>query len=328
MANPPGIVSTQDLSDLFRGYGASFGPMAEVSDPIEEQLAYVVQGEGQEMTIPFVPVSNAPKKRNPGEERPHTDATEEYKAVIKHFPVYPASVRQLYDTIMSSRSQFDMFAGMLAEMIATAPGVWRELLAETMNLARIGTLKAYSGGNFISQTLPVNPVKPGLGTQSNYLPNTNLDKAGATAGLRLMDNMKGHDGRRLNRSKRKLRMVVPNQSLYQQACETWTAEFIAQAVGAFAAAVIKNQLARYEVEVVLFPELDDFSNKASYLLDVTSPRARAFAVSKVRNITPYYSGLIPSDEVRRKHLSIEAGYDAFGGAGVLLPQKVVCFEAP
>lgn len=326
---PKGVISTQDLADLFRSYQAAMGLIADMPDPIEEKLARVfTDAGGQELVIPFMPVSNAPAVRNPGEERPVTDSVEEYKCTIKHVPIYPASVRQLYDVIMSSSMQFGMFRDMLDEFIATAPGIWRELLAKKMNDARTGIEKSYNGQNFISLTHPINPTKV-LGNQSNYLPNTKMDKAGAGAALRLIDNMKGHDGRRLNRaSKRSLVLACPNEDTYGRALEVWTAEYIAQAVGAFSAAVIKNQLAKYEVEVVKFAELDDFSSKASYLLDVTSAKARAFAVSKARNVTAYFSGLIPEDEVRRKFLSVEAGMDAFGGAGVMLHQKVICIEEP
>lgn len=327
MANPRGIVSTQDLADLFRSYLASFGPMAEAPDAIEEELARVIMGDGTEVKIPFMPVSNAPKVRNPGDERGATEASEEYTCVVQHQPIYPDSDRQLYDNVMSSPLQMSLWSDKLAEMIMTAPGVWRELLAETMNKARVGTLKSYNGSNFFSTTHPISPVKA-IGVQSNYLPNTKMDKAGAIAMMKLIHNMKGHDGRRLNRRMRNLVLAVPNEDLQVQAAEVWTADMIAQAIGANAAVAIKNQLARYNVRIKLFPELDDHSSKACYLLDLSSPTQRAFVVSKARNITPYYSGLSPSDEVRRKYLSVEAGYDAYGGAGVMLHQKGVCLEIP
>lgn len=329
---PPQIVSTQDLSDLFRSYQAAFGPIAEMPDPIEEELARIISGEGQQVRIPFSPVANPPKTRENDDERGST-GIEEYYCTIDHRLIYPDSSRVLYDTIMSSRLQFQLFADNLAEMLQTAPGIWRELLASTMDLARTARgaaaqLKSYNGQSFFSTAHPINPTKTALGIQANYLPKTLMDKKGATAAVKLIDNMKGHDGRRINRKMRSLVCVVPNEDLRVRASEVFTAETIAQAIGANAGAAIPNQLQKVGVKVVKLPELSDYSDKASYLLDLTSPTARAFMVSKVRQVTPYYTGLLPEDEVRRKHLSVEAGYDAFGGAGVALHQKAVCIEEP
>lgn len=335
MANPSGIISTQDLADLFRSYITAFGPMAEAPDPIEEQIARVIPGEGQAWRIPLAPVANVAGKHNLGDERGF-QGMEEYFVEGKHVPIYPASTRVPFDVIMSSRLQFQLFSDQLNEMLMTAPAIWRELLAETMDNARVAhtganaspQLRSYNGSFFFSTTHPVDPNDAAKLTQSNYLKNTKIDKAGAVAAFRLLDNMKGHNGQRINRRSRNLVLVVPNRDVYVRAAEVFTAEMIAQAVGANAAVAIKNQVASVGVRILLFPELSDWSDKASYLLDLTSPTARAFIMSKVRQVTPFMAGLVPEDEVRRKYLSIEAGYDAFGGAGVGLHQKAICIEEP
>lgn len=327
MANPAGIVSNQDLSELYRSYVAAFVMMADLPDPIEDRISRVVQGSGQEIAVHFMTTSAAPSVQNLGDERKHINVVERNKATIAHKPIYPPAIRQLYDVIMSSPGEFSMFQNMLQEYVAQGSGIWREMLAKVMNDARLGTLTSYDGVAFFSTVHKVNPTVPALLTQSNYLPNTKMSKAAAIAALQLIDNMKGHDGRRINRGgNRMLRLVVPTEDLRIQAAEVWTAEVIAQAVGANAAVAIKNQLP--SVEIIKFPELADYSTKASYLLDMTSPVNVAFCVSKVRNVTPYFTGLNPSDEVRRVHFSVEAGYDAYGGAGVLMHQKAICIEAP
>lgn len=327
MANPPGIASNQDLSELYRSYVAAFAMVADVPDPIEDRIARVVQGSGQEIAVHFMTTSAAPSVQNLGDERKHVDVVEKYKVTVQHKLIYPPSISQLYDVIMSSPAEFSMFQDMLQEYVAQGAGVWRELLAATMNAARLGTLLSYDGLGFFSPVHKVNPTKPALGTQSNYLQNTKIDKAGAIAAVRLINDMKGHDGRRINRGKnRALKLVVPTEELRVKAAEVWTAEMIAQAIGANAAVAIKNQLRPIEIEE--FAELADYSAKASYLLDMTSPVNTAFCVSKVRNVTPYFTGMSPEDESRRKRFSVEAGFDAFGGAGVLMPQKAICIEEP
>jgi len=326
--NQNGVVSSQDLSDLFRSYLAAFGPISEAPDQIDEEIARVVPGEGERFRIPLAPASNHPAVLDDANPERAYEGMEEYYAEGSHHIIAPKSTRVKYDSVMSSRLQFQLFSDNVMEMLLSAPAIWRDLLAACMNKARLGTLKSYNGTNFFSTTHPVNPVKPEYRTQSNYLPNTRMDKAGAVAAVKLIDNMRGHNNLRINRRMRSLLLVVPNEDLFVRASEVWTADIIAQAVGANAAAAIKNQIARLGVRVLKFPELSDYSDKASYLLDLSSATARAFLISKVRQVTPYYTGLSPEDEVRRKNFAVEAGYDAYGGAAVGLHQKAVCIEEP
>lgn len=321
-----GVISTQDLSDLFRSYIAAFGPIAESPDAIDEEIARVIPGEGASFRIPLAPSANHPSVLDSAEPQRDYEGMEEYYVEGSHKLIAPKSVRALYDSVMSSRLQFQLFSDSVMEMLISAPAIWRNLLAATMDKARRGALKSYNGQGFFSASHPVNPVKPEFKTQSNVVSAPIMDKKVAAAAVKLLDNMKGHNNLRINRNSRRLLLVVPNEDLFIRAQEVWTADMIAQAIGANAAAVIKNQLARLGVSVVKFPELDDYSSKASYLLDVTSSTARPFVISKVRQVTPYYTGLSPEDEVRRKHFAVEAGYDAYGGCSVGLHQKAILIE--
>lgn len=321
-----GVLSTQDLSDLFRSYIAAFGPIAEAPDALDEEIARVIPGEGESFRIPLSPSSNHPEVMDGADPQRDYEGMEEYYCEGKHRLIAPKSTRRLYDSVMSSRLQFQLFSDNVMEMLISAPAIWRNLLAKTMDQARRGVLKSYNGQNFFSLTHPVNPLKPEYKNQANLVQAPLMDKKVAVAAVKLLDNMRGHNNLRINRNSRRLLLVVPNEDLYVRASEIWTADMIAQAIGANAAAVIKNQLARLGVSIVKFPELDDYSSKASYLLDVTSGTERAFLISKVRQVTPYYTGLSPEDEVRRKSFSVEAGYDAYGGAAVGLHQKAVCIE--
>lgn len=317
------------LLDLFQSITAGFGALANRPNPIEEQIARVIEGRGQRTRVKFSPLQNEPKERQSGEPRKKRRKAW-FSVTIDHTALGPDDEFELYDVLASDPDAMRECMDTMLAMIETAPRVWRNLLAKIMGTATAAT--AYNGVAFINTAFPVCPGRSDLGNQGNYLPNTKADKAGYTAVLDKFTRMKGHDGQLLHVGERRLVAVVPNDDLLERSLEVLKSPMVAQAVGANAAVVIPNQkaaAARIQ-DVILFPELAAYSNKQVHIVNVASSISRAYCVSKVRQPTPHLQGLNPNDPSRISTYggTVEWGWDAFGGGGYGLPQEVVVLEEP
>lgn len=320
MANPNGIVSTQDLQTIFTEVSTAMSQMAFDNSTVAEKIAYFHTGaSGSSVEFSYSPVSNAEKDWQEGTARDIADA-QVIKIKVTHIRRGVADERIYIDTL--TQDVYKVLASNFSNIVARSKKMFDRKLATV--IAANGL--AYDGKAMFATDHPVNPNDAALGTYSNLLANTTLDEAGLIAAFDALRQVKGWDGELLNADDGEFVIVVPNERLKNAAMKLINGSFIPAVFGNnTAAAGVSNALVgRAGVEIL--PELNDKGanpTKSWYLLKLSNKVQRPFIVSVARPATFYYSGLDPKEEVRRVYGAISYGYDAFYGCGYGLPQLAV-----
>jgi len=323
MANPAGIISTQDLEVVFTKVSTALTQLQFDYSTVAEKIAWFnTDAKGKFVKFPFSPVSNAPKDWAEGKDRDFNEA-QAFQIEVENKRIAPADELEYMSTL--SYDTYGMLSGKLAAIVARAKKLYDIRLAA--KIAAGQTDLGYDGVSFFNTAHPVNPVNAALGTYSNLLVNTALDEAGVIAGLDKLNLVKGWDGELLCIDGVDT-VIVPNQALKVKAMKLANQEIIATVFGAnTAAAGVGNEL-RGAFNVIMFPELNAYDPKAWYIVRSGSQIQRPFIVSVAQAPVFHYSGLDPNDWVRVVKGAVSYGWDAQMGTGFGLPQLAVKLIEP
>lgn len=320
MANPPGIISTQDLEPVFTKVQTDLANLQFDYTTTAEKIAWFnTSAYGQSVKYPFSPVSNAPKEWPESTNRNYNEA-QVFQIEVTNKRIAPANELEYMSTL--SFDTYGILSGKLAAIVAKAKKIYDIRLA-----AKIAANDAcYDGKAMFATDHPVNPNNAALGTYSNLLANTTLDEAGMVTALDKLNLVKGWDGELLCADGVDT-VIVPNEALRTKALKLANGEIIASVFGNNTAAAGVSNALRGRFDVQLFTELNNYDPKAWYVIRSGSQIQRPFIVSVAQKPVFFYSGLNPSDYVRTEKGAVCYGWDAQIGVGYGLPQLAVkCIE--
>jgi len=321
MANPAGIISTQDLEVAFTKVSTALTQLQFDYTTTAEKIAWFnADAKGKFVKFPFSPVSNAPKDWIEGKDRDFNEA-QAFQVEVENKRIAPADELEYMSTL--SYDTYGILSGKLAAIVARAKKLYDIRLAA--KIAENGL--AYDGKAMFATDHPVNPVNAALGTYSNLLANTTLDEAGVVAGLDKLNLVKGWDGELLCASGADT-IIVPNQALKVKAMKLANEEIIASVFGNNTAAAGVGNALRGAFDVIMFPELNQYDPKAWYIVRSGSQIQRPFVVSIAQAPVFHYSGLDPNDYIRVMKGAVSYGWDAQMGVGYGLPQLAVKLIEP
>lgn len=322
MPPQPQVITNADMTALFTSVSAAFAQIPYNDLGIAQQIAFMNMGaKGEEIKLPFSPVSNAEKVWQFGSPRQRTKP-EIFTATIAHQRYAPDDEMVFVDTL--NGDVYGILSGKMPSVVARAMSIMDRRLA-----AKIGAnpVTTYDNVAFWATTHAVNPARPKLGTFSNLLAGNLLDEAGLIRAFDALDQMKGWDGELLCVGGRRV-VIVPNERLEVAARRILNpGGLIAQPVGAGAAAGVSTVLSN-KADVLLFPHLNAFSTKRWYVAQIVDETLRPFVVSVVRPPEFHYAGTSPDEEIRLEYGAITYGWDCYMEAGFALPQLCIASDEP
>lgn len=248
----------------------------------------------------------------------------------------PPAKREFFDVFNSDL--FGLIKSQLPMMMDRSQILWDWVLAR-----RIVENAAWQGDGipfFTPAATPhqANPFKAGVATFYNDVPVTGIDVPEMRRLLGILENMPGPDGLPLDTDNVEIVALAPTADFEIQLLQVFQAAIAAQPVGANAAAGVSNQLVG-RARVQLFKQLartrqspiyaptgnPQDRTKVGYLFAVPKGEDRPIAVVPNRHPTAYYTGLNGSDHLRARDGAVEFGWDAFGDAKLVLPQRSLRF---
>jgi hypothetical protein len=245
----------------------------------------------------------------------------------------PPAKREFYDVFSSDI--FGLIQSQIPDMMDRAQIVWDVALSR-----KLVENEAWQGDG-ISFFTPAgaphqaNPFKPGVGLFYNDVPITGIDGPEMRRLLGILENMPGPDGLPLDTDNVEIMVLAPTSDMELQLLQVFQAAIAAQTVGTAAASVSNMLVGR--AKVILFkqlartPKVPIFGGKAQdrtqvgYMLAVPKGEGRPVAVVPNRHPTAYYTGLNGSDHLRASSGAVEFGWDAFGAAKLVVPQRALRF---
>lgn len=243
------------------------------------------------------------------------------------------SKREFYDVFSSDL--FGIIRDQMPQLMDRSMILWDLVLANRF----VENAVAYDGLPFFSPAATphqANPFKLGVGTFFNDVPVTGIDIQEMRRLLGILENQPGPDGLPLDTDNVEVIVLAPNTDMEVQLLQVFQAAIAAQPVGANAAASVSNELVG-RAKVVLFKQLARTRNapifggtaqdrlKVGYMLAVPKGEDRPVAVVPARHPTAYYTGLNGSDHLRAREGAVEYGWDAFGEAKLVVPQRALRF---
>lgn len=243
----------------------------------------------------------------------------------------PPAKREFYDVF--SNDQFGVIKDQLPQMLDRGMVLWDLVCAARL----VENAATYDGLPFftpVSAPHQANPFKTGVGVFFNDIPVTGIDIPETRRVLSILESQPGPDGLPLDTDDVEILALAPNTDIEVQLKQVFQAAIAAQPVGANAAASVSNELVG-KAKVVLFKQLfrtrnpPMFGGKAQdrgqvyYLLAVPKGNDRPIAIVPQRHPTPYYTGLNGSDHLRARDGAVEFGWDAFGEAKLVVPQRAI-----
>lgn len=245
----------------------------------------------------------------------------------------PPSKKEYYDVF--NNDLFGVIKDQLPQMMDRALVLWDMVLAEALaaNAAAYDNIAFFTPSTTRHQA---NPFKPGVATFYNDVAVTGIDVPNMRALLGLLMNAPGPDGLPLDTDQVDVIALAPDMDFKFQLDSVFNAAIAAQAVGANAAAGVTNVLTG-AARVELFKQLSRTKTaptfggtaqdrgKVGYLMAVPKGDDRPVAIVPSRNPTAYYTGLNGSDYLRATQGAVEYGWDAFGQAKLIIPQRALRF---
>lgn len=247
----------------------------------------------------------------------------------------PPAKTEMFDVF--NNDNFGVIKDQLPQMMDRSLVLWDRVLAECFAGNAANT--AYDNLPFFSPIgtqHQANPLKPGVATYYNDVPINGIDVPNMTTLLGLLENAPGPDGLPLDTDEVDIIALAPTSAMKFQLNQAFQGAIAAQAVGANAAAGVSNPLVG-AAKVVLFKQLartktiPTFGGNAQdrtqigYLLAVPKGEGRPVAVVPNRQPTPFYTGLNPGDHTRVTNGAMQYGWDAFGAAKLVIPQRALRF---
>ena len=330
MANPKGIISTQDLEVLFTSVSTAFNQMTFDEETIVDKITYLnTNAQGKTTVYPFAPVSNKEKVWPEGQPRSYVSPLV-YECKVVHERLDVSGTEEFESTM--SYDRYEIIKGSIQGVVERAKRLWDRRLAEFLNLNPTG----FDGSPLFDTAHPVNPNNAANGTFTNALTGLDLDQAGFATALNALKQIKWFDGNLMNPNDNGLVLVVPTIQLLIKARQLIFGSQIPFVYGGnTAAAGASNPFMGMKgmvKDVLLLPELQDStvqdSDKYWYIFNCSNPAIRPVITSIVKQPTFYYAGLNPNDYQRVDRGSMVYGWDATGGIGVGLPQLAIRAKAP
>lgn len=243
----------------------------------------------------------------------------------------PPAKREFFDVF--NADLFGLIKDQLPQMMDRSLILWDRVLATRF----VENALAYDGIPFFTpEATPhqANPLKIGVGVFANDIPITGIDIAEMRRLLGILENAPGPDGLPLDTDNVEIVALAPNADHQVQLLQVFQAAIAAQPVGANAAAGVSNQLVgRATVEIFKqlartknapkFGGVDQDRGKVGYLLAVPKGEDRPVSIVPSRQPTAYYTGLNGSDHLRAREGAVEYGWDAFGEAKLVVPQRAL-----
>lgn len=346
------IVSNADVDFYFTGVNAAFARALKGNNrAIYPKIAYVppaaarksekfpidlpdgTTGAGTRIKFPISLAASRPAIWKYGEPR----AVEPFSQIEVSVDLQrwaPPAKREFYDVF--NNDLFGVIKDQLPQMMDRSLILWDMVLAEA--LAANATWTPDTLAFFTPQATPhqANPMKPGVATFYNDVGITGLDVPNMRALLSLLENAPGPDGLPLDTDNVDIIALAPTADMEFQMNSVFQGAIAAQAVGANAAAGVSNvlvgaakvqlfkQLARTKTAPTFGGNTQD-RTKVGYLLAVPRGEDRPIAIVPQRQPTAYYTGLNGSDHLRATVGAVEYGWDAFGAAKLVVPQRALRF---
>lgn len=231
---------------------------------------------------------------------------------------------------------FGIIKGQLPQMMDRSQILWDMVIAN--RLVENANWDPDGIPFFTPSTAPhqANPFKPGVGTFYTDVPITGIDVPNMRMLLSLLENVPGPDGLPLDTDNVEIMVVAPTADMEVQLLQVFQAAIAAQPVGANAAAGVSNMLVG-RAKVQLFKQLartrsaPTFGGVAQdrtqvgYMFALPPGEGRPVALVPQRQPTAFYTGLNGSDHLRVTRGAIQYGWDAFGEARLVLPQRALRF---
>lgn len=318
----PMVISNVDLTALFVSVDTAFKQIPYNTQSVAQQISYMkLDSKGEQVKLPFSPVSNAEKEWKFGDPRKATKP-EIFEVEFAHKRYAPDDELVFLDTL--NGDVFGILQDKMPNVIARAIGIMDRRLAAVMN---DNTPTSYDQRPFFDTAHPVNPNKPKGDVFSNVLTATKLDEPGLIQAFDLLNTVKGWDGRLLNLIGRRV-VVVPNERLEVAARHVLQpGGIIAQPIGANAGAGITTALSN-KAEIIPFYELNQYDPKSWYVLNIIDTVMRPFITSVVRPPEFHYAGTDPNEAVRVSHGAVQYGWDCYLECGTALPHLAVKVTEP
>lgn len=183
-----------------------------------------------------------------------------------------------------------------------------------------------------------NPFKAGVGTFYTDYAITGIDQPNMRFLLSELENRPGPDGLPLDTDNVEIMVVAPNADMEVQLLQIFQGAISAEPVGTNAAAGVSNPL-QGRAKVQLFKQLARTKNapiwaptgnaqdrsKVGYMFALPNGEGRPIALVPQRQPTAFYTGQNGSDHLRVTRGAIQYGWDAFGEAKLVLPQRALRF---
>lgn len=343
------IVSNGDVDFYFTGVNTAFRrALAGNNRAIYPQFAYVVpagvgqssqfgvelpdgtMGNGTRVKFPISLAASRPEIWPYGQPR-KVEPFSQIEVSVDLNRYAPPAKREFYDVF--NNDKFGVIRDQLPQMMDRGVTLWDMVCANRL----VENAPAYDGIPFFSPIgtpHQANPFKVGAGTFYTDVPVTAVDVAEMRRVLSILESQPGPDGLPLDSDDVEVIALAPNTDLEIQLKQVFQAAIAAQPVGANAAASVSNELVG-KAKVVLFKQLARTRNapvfggtaqdrsKVFYLLAVPKGSDRPIAIVPQRQPTAYYTGLNGSDHLRATQGAVEYGWDAFGEAKLLVPQRAL-----
>lgn len=341
MAGNVGIPSPNDLNELFISVNTAWSTMDLTKSTLAETLSYFVSSpQSDSLSLPLINASSAPVSLPAGMDRQFMDP-QAFKQVVYHTYKVPQSSFQVFrQQILSDTYNLLALRNMALSVLDGARQLWARELAKTINSNAVG----FDGVSHINTAHPVNPLIPALGTYSNDVGAADLDEAGFSAAMNLLENAPWFDGMIDGGRLRKVYVVVPNMLLFTKALKVvgqpargvGLSAQPGTAAGTSVAASSFMQFSGvdYDVEVIRMPILQSTidgvagSRKNWYVMNASDALARPYVTSVVQPPLLQTEGFDPNEHIRVLKEAYRITWGAMGGCGNGLPREVVRATAP
>lgn len=343
------IVSNADVDFYFTGINNAYRrALVGTNRALYTQFAYVVpagagqasqfgvelpdgtMGNGTRIKFPISLAASRPEIWPYGQPRKYEPFSQiEVNVDMNRYA--PPSKREFYDVLTNDR--FGIIKDQLPQMMDRAVTLWDMVCANRL----VENAVAYDGISFFTPSgtpHQANPFKLGVGTFFNDVPVSGIDLPELRRVISIIESQPGPDGLPLDSDDVEILALAPNTDIEIQLRAILQEAIVAQPIGANAGAGVSNPLLG-KAKVVLFKQLARTRNapifggnaqdraKVFYLLAVPKGSDRPIAVVPQRQPTAYYTGLNGSDHLRVTQGAVEYGWDAFGDAKLIVPQRAL-----
>lgn len=343
------LISNGSLAYYFEGLNTAFlRSLAGNNRALYPQFCYVVpagarktedigielpdgtMGNGTRVRFPISMAASSPEIWPPGQPR-GIEPFSQVEVVVDLNRYAPKSKRIFYYELTNDK--YGVIKDQMPQIMSRSLILWDRVVANRL----VENANAYDGVPFFtpaSAPHQANPFKAGVGTFFNDLPLTGIDTPNLRGALSTLESQPGPDGLPLDSDDVEVFALAPNTDVEIQLKQVFQAAIAAQPVGANAAASVSNELVG-KAKVILFKQL--FRTKAApifggnaqprdrvfYLLAVPKGSDRPIAVVPAQQPYAYYTGLNGSDHLRATQGAVEFGWEAFGEAKLVVPQRAV-----